>query len=46
MLEVELLCDRISLIHDGVVVETGTPGELKAKHHAANIEEVFLAVAA
>lgn len=46
MLEVELLCDRLSLIHDGVVVETGTPAELKAKHHAANIEEVFMAVAA
>ncbi|HYM40593.1 MAG TPA: ABC transporter ATP-binding protein [Thermoplasmata archaeon] len=46
MLEVELLCDRISLIHDGVIVETGTPAELKAKHHAANIEEVFMAVAA
>ncbi len=46
MLEVELVCDRISLIHDGVIVETGTPAELKAKHHAANIEEVFMAVAA
>ncbi len=46
MLEVELLCDRLSLIHDGVIVETGTPTELKAKHHANNIEEVFMAVAA
>ncbi len=46
MLEVELLCDRIALIHDGVVVEVGTPAELKAKHHAQNIEEVFMAVAA
>jgi ABC-2 type transport system ATP-binding protein len=46
MLEVELLCDRISLIHDGVIVETGTPAQLKEKHHAANIEEVFMAVAA
>lgn len=46
MLEVELLCDRIALLHDGVIVEIGTPGELKAKHHAANIEEVFMAVAA
>jgi ABC-2 type transport system ATP-binding protein len=46
MLEVELLCDRIALIHDGVIVETGTPAELKAKHHANNIEEVFMAVAA
>ncbi len=46
MLEVELLCDRIALIHDGVIVEIGTPAELKAKHHASNIEEVFMAVAA
>ncbi len=46
MLEVELLCDRLSLIHDGVIVETGTPPELKAKHRASNIEEVFMAVAA
>lgn len=46
MLEVELVCDRLSLIHDGIIVETGTPAELKAKHHAANIEEVFMAVAA
>lgn len=46
MLEVELVCDRLSLIHDGVIVETGTPAGLKAKHHAANIEEVFMAVAA
>jgi len=46
MLEVELLCDRLSLIHDGVIVETGTPSDLKVKHHAANIEEVFMAVAA
>ncbi|HII39891.1 MAG TPA: ABC transporter ATP-binding protein [Thermoplasmata archaeon] len=46
MLEVELLCDRIALVHDGVIVEIGTPAELKAKHHASNIEEVFMAVAA
>ena len=46
MLEVELLCDRLSLIHDGVIVETGTPTQLKEKHHANNIEEVFMAVAA
>ncbi len=46
MLEVELLCDRIALVHDGVIVEIGTPTDLKTKHHAANIEEVFMAVAA
>ncbi len=45
MLEVELLCDRIALVHDGVIVEIGTPAELKAKHKATNIEEVFMAVA-
>ena len=46
MLEVELMCDRIALIHDGQIVETGTPAELKAKHAAGNIEEVFTAVVA
>ena len=46
MLEVELLCDRIALIHDGVIVEIGTPEELKERHHANNIEEVFTAVVA
>ena len=45
MLEVELLCDRIALVHDGIIVEIGTPAELKEKHHASNIEEVFMAVA-
>ena len=46
MLEVELMCDRIALIHDGRIVETGTPEELKARHAADNIEEVFTAVVA
>jgi ABC-2 type transport system ATP-binding protein len=44
MLEVELMCDRIALINDGRIVEQGTPGELKQRHHASNIEEVFVAV--
>ncbi len=44
MLEVELMCDRIALINDGEIVEIGTPRELKAKHGAANIEEVFTRV--
>jgi ABC-2 type transport system ATP-binding protein len=42
MLEVEYLCDRIALINNGMIVETGTPQELKAKHNVNNIEEVFL----
>ncbi|MEM2944106.1 MAG: ABC transporter ATP-binding protein [Methanomassiliicoccales archaeon] len=44
MLEVEFLCDRIALINDGHIVETGSPKELKEKYGAANIEEVFVKV--
>jgi ABC-2 type transport system ATP-binding protein len=44
MLEVELLCDRIALIHEGRIVETGTPAELKEKYEAGNIEDVFAEV--
>jgi len=44
MLEVELMCDRIALINDGRIVELGTPAELKGKHSASNIEEVFTKV--
>lgn len=44
MLEVELMCDRIALINDGRIVELGTPGELKGKYGASNIEEVFTRV--
>lgn len=42
MLEVEFLCDRIGLIHRGILVETGTPQGLKSKYKASNIEEVFV----
>lgn len=44
MLEVEFLCDRIALINDGMIVETGTPRELKERYGADNIEEVFIEV--
>ena len=44
MLEVELMCDRIALINDGMIVESGTPQELKQKYNAPNIEEVFVEV--
>ena len=42
MLEVELLCHRIALINDGVIVATGTVTELKNKYSAGNIEEAFV----
>lgn len=44
MLEVELMCDRISLINDGHIVASGSPSELKKRYNAANIEEVFTGV--
>ncbi len=44
MLEVEFMCDRIALINDGRIVETGTPAGLKEKYSAPNIEEVFVKV--
>jgi ABC-2 type transport system ATP-binding protein len=46
MLEVELMCDRVALINDGEIVELGTPRELKDRHGADNIEEVFTRVVA
>jgi ABC-2 type transport system ATP-binding protein len=42
MLEVELLCHRIALINDGVIVASGTAEELKKDYDARNIEEVFV----
>lgn len=44
MLEVEFLCDRIALIADGKIVETGKPVDLMKKYDAKNIEEVFIQV--
>lgn len=45
MLEVEHICDRVALINKGRIVAEGTSAELKAKHKAANLEEVFAEVA-
>ena len=42
MLEVELLCHRIALINDGIIVASGTVEELKNKYDAGNIEEAFV----
>jgi len=42
MLEVELLCHRIALINDGVIVASGTVEELKKEYDAGNIEEAFV----
>jgi len=45
MLEVEFLCDRVALIHDGRIVVEGSPRELKEAYGAVNLEEVFAKVA-
>jgi len=45
MLEVEQLCDQVALMNRGKVIVEGTPSELKSKHKAANLEEVFVEVA-
>ena len=44
MLEVEFMCDRIALISEGEIIESGTPAGLKEKYGAANVEEVFAEV--
>ncbi|MEO0092366.1 MAG: ABC transporter ATP-binding protein [candidate division WOR-3 bacterium] len=45
MLEVEFLSDRVTLLKEGKVVETGKVTELKEKYHARNLEEIFFGVA-
>jgi ABC-2 type transport system ATP-binding protein len=45
MLEVEQLCDKVALVNKGKIIVEGTPSELKSKHRAANLEEVFVEVA-
>jgi ABC-2 type transport system ATP-binding protein len=44
LLEVEFLCDRVALINKGKIIESGAPSELKARHGAQNLEDVFLKV--
>ena len=44
MLEVEYLCHRVALINQGLVVDQGTPDQLKQKYDKPNLEEVFMEV--
>jgi ABC-2 type transport system ATP-binding protein len=41
MLEIEFLSDRVALIDEGRILDSGTPEALKEKHQAKNLEEVF-----
>ena len=40
--EVEALADRVGIIDHGKLIALGTPDDLKQKHSAANLEEVFI----
>lgn len=42
MLEVEYLSDRVALIGEGLILDSGTPLQLKERYSAQNLEEVFL----
>jgi ABC-2 type transport system ATP-binding protein len=42
--EAEALSDRVGIIDYGKLVELGTPKELMERHHAKNLEEVFLKI--
>jgi sodium transport system ATP-binding protein len=44
MTEVEKLCDRIGIIHDGRLRAEGTLDELLARYRSNNLEEVFVKV--
>jgi len=41
MREVEKLCDRIAVIHRGVVLAAGSLPELREQHAEHDLEEIF-----
>ena len=42
MSEVQKLCDRIGIIHDGKLLAEGTLAELRQRTGQADLEEIFL----
>lgn len=44
MSEVEKLCDRIIIIHNGKIIETGTIESLKKKYNNNDMEEIFMSL--
>ena len=42
--EVEALADRVGIIDNGKLIALGTPAELKQKHSATSLEDVFIAI--
>ncbi|MCX8014956.1 MAG: ABC transporter ATP-binding protein [candidate division WOR-3 bacterium] len=45
MLEVEFLSDRVALLKDGEIIESGNVAELKTRYQAVNLEELFFSIA-
>ena len=45
MVEVERLCDRVLLMREGKIVDSGSPSALIGKYGRENLEEVFLHIA-
>ena len=45
MSEVEKLCDRIAVIHKGVLADTGTTNQLFQKYRTQSLEELFVRLA-
>jgi len=44
MEEAEELCDRVGIIDHGKLIALGTPSELKARHQAKTLEDVFIGI--
>ena len=42
--EVDALADRVGIIDNGKLIALGTPDELKQKHNATSLEDVFIAM--
>lgn len=40
--DVEALCDRVAVLHDGRIAFVGTPAELSARHGGVDLEHAFL----
>jgi len=44
MLEVERTCDRVGVLHSGLLLAEGSPSDLVSRYGASSLEEVFKAV--
>lgn len=44
MSEVERLCDRIAIMHQGRILDSGTLEELTTRHHETDFEELFFSL--